>query len=73
MEKQQTIDWLWENSGHGTRREDIEAAYAAGEAAERERWTQSIALRAMEASNAGDAVFAQALRAAENYVRALKA
>lgn len=27
-----TIDQLWENAGHGTRREDIEAAYEAGRA-----------------------------------------
>lgn len=31
--KEQVIDELWGNAAHGTRREDIEAAYAAGEAA----------------------------------------
>lgn len=30
MDKEQVIERLWENSGHGTRRQDIEAAYAAG-------------------------------------------
>lgn len=28
--RQETIDRLHENAGHGTRREDIEAAYLAG-------------------------------------------
>ena len=30
MDKEQLIDRLWENSGHGTRREDIEAAFDTG-------------------------------------------
>lgn len=33
MDKEQVIEKLWENAGHGTRRQDIEAAYAAGVAA----------------------------------------
>lgn len=33
MNKEQVIDRLWEQAGHGTHREDIEAAYAAGVAA----------------------------------------
>lgn len=33
MGKDQVIEKLWENASHGTRREDIEAAYAAGVAA----------------------------------------
>ncbi len=37
MTKDQTINALWENAGHGTRREDVVAAYEAGVAAERER------------------------------------
>jgi hypothetical protein len=37
MDKDQVIEKLWENSGHGTRRQDVEAAYEAGAAAERER------------------------------------
>ena len=36
MNKEKTIDTLFENSNHGTRREDIEAAYNAGAQAERE-------------------------------------
>lgn len=35
MTQDQTIDQLWERAGHGTRREDIEAAYLAGMEAER--------------------------------------
>jgi hypothetical protein len=31
MTKDEVIEKLWENSGHGTRRGDIEAAYASGE------------------------------------------
>ena len=30
MEKEQVIERLWEVSGHGTRRQDIEAAFQAG-------------------------------------------
>lgn len=30
MDKEQAIEKLWELSGHGTRREDVEAAYQAG-------------------------------------------
>lgn len=37
MDKEQIIESLWERAGHGTRREDIEAAYAAGEAAASDR------------------------------------
>lgn len=37
MDKEQIIEKLWEDAGHGTRREDIESAYAAGVTAERER------------------------------------
>jgi len=33
IDKEQVIEKLWEDSGHGTRRQDIEAAYAAGFAA----------------------------------------
>jgi hypothetical protein len=36
MTKDETIDKLCENSNHGTRREDVEAAYNAGAEAERE-------------------------------------
>lgn len=36
MTNDETIDSLWERSNHGTRREDIEAAYNAGVEAERE-------------------------------------
>jgi hypothetical protein len=35
MTKDETIDRLWESSNHGTRREDIVAAYEAGERAAR--------------------------------------
>ena len=38
MDKEQIIDNLWENANHGTRREDIEAAYEAGAAAERNKF-----------------------------------
>lgn len=38
MTRDQTIDQLWESAGHGTRREDIAAAFSAGVEAERERW-----------------------------------
>lgn len=41
MTREQTIERLWEDSGHGTRREDVVAAYEAGEAAERERWNRT--------------------------------
>ncbi len=34
MGKDEAIDRLWENANHGTRREDVEAAYNAGAAAE---------------------------------------
>ncbi len=37
MSKDETIDNLWEQSAHGTRREDIVAAYNAGALAEQER------------------------------------
>ena len=37
MDKEQIIEKLWEDSNHGTWREDIEAAYSAGVTAERER------------------------------------
>lgn len=37
MTKDETIDKLWEDSNHGTRREDVEAAYDAGAAEEREQ------------------------------------
>jgi hypothetical protein len=37
MTKDETIDKLWESSNHGTRREDVESAYNAGSAAEREK------------------------------------
>ena len=30
MDRKQVIERLWEDSGHGTRRKDIEAAYDAG-------------------------------------------
>lgn len=30
MDKETIIDRLWENSSHGTSREDVEAAYNAG-------------------------------------------
>lgn len=33
--KNEVIDKLWESSNHGTRREDVEAAYNAGATAER--------------------------------------
>lgn len=36
MTKDETIEKLWEQSNHGTRREDVEAAYNAGAIAERE-------------------------------------
>ena len=36
MTKEEMIDRLWGQSNHGTQREDIEAAYNAGAAAERE-------------------------------------
>ena len=36
MTKDETIDKLWEQSNHGTRREDVVAALEAGAAAERE-------------------------------------
>lgn len=35
MTKDETIEKLWGESNHGTQREDIEAAYNAGAAAER--------------------------------------
>jgi hypothetical protein len=41
-DKEQTIYRLWENSGHGTRREDVEAAYLAGQAAANARWLEHI-------------------------------
>ena len=37
MDKDEVIDELWGRSNHGTRREDVEFAYNAGVAAERER------------------------------------
>lgn len=37
-----TIDAIWERSGHGTRREDIEAAFNAGQDAERQRIRQRL-------------------------------
>ena len=40
MTRDEKIMQLWENAGHGTRRQDIEAAFAAGEAAERGRIRQ---------------------------------
>lgn len=36
MDKEKVIDDLWERSNHGTRREDVVAAYEAGAVAERE-------------------------------------
>ena len=36
MTKEEMIEKLWGQSNHGTQREDIEAAYNAGAAAERE-------------------------------------
>ena len=39
MTKEEMIDNLWGQSNHGTQREDIEAAYNAGAAAEREACT----------------------------------
>ena len=36
--KDEQIEKLWESSNHGTMREDIVAAFAAGEAEERKRW-----------------------------------
>lgn len=44
MDQEQVIEKLWENAGHGTRREDIEASYAAGVAAERARWEDSTSM-----------------------------
>ena len=38
MDREKTIDDLWERSNHGTRREDVVAAYEAGAASEREAW-----------------------------------
>jgi len=38
MNREQTIDRLWERAAHGTRREDVQAAYEAGAADERKRW-----------------------------------
>lgn len=35
MDKEKVIQYLWEASGHGTQRKDIEAAYDAGVVAER--------------------------------------
>ena len=40
MTKEEMIDKLWEQSNHGTQREDIEAAYNAGAAAAREACAQ---------------------------------
>lgn len=37
-DKERAIDKLWERANHGTQREDVVAAYEAGQAAERERW-----------------------------------
>ena len=34
-DREATIDRLWEASGHGTRREDVVAAFEAGEASAR--------------------------------------
>lgn len=36
MDKEQTIEDLWEKSNHGTQRQDVVAAYEAGAKAERE-------------------------------------
>lgn len=41
MDKDQIIESLWEYSNHGTRREDIEAAYEAGAKAERSKWDKA--------------------------------
>lgn len=41
MDREQTIDKLWESSNHGTRREDVVAAFEAGVDAERERWRRA--------------------------------
>ncbi len=38
MNKEQAINKILENARHGTRREDIIAAYEAGELASRRRW-----------------------------------
>lgn len=38
MNREQTIDRLWERAAHGTRREDVHVAYEAGASEERERW-----------------------------------
>ncbi len=38
MTKDETIEKLWEQSNHGTQREDIEAAYNAGATAEHMKW-----------------------------------
>lgn len=40
MTKDEAIDKLWESSNHGTDRVDVEAAYEAGAAAEREACAQ---------------------------------
>ena len=41
MTKEEMIDKLWGQSNHGTQREDVEAAYNAGAAAEREACKQA--------------------------------
>jgi hypothetical protein len=42
MDREKTIDALWERSSHGTERADIIAAYEAGAAAEREAIEQAL-------------------------------